>query len=250
MYYGLYISAEGAMAQSTRMETISNNLANVGTGGFKRDLAIMQARYAQETQQGLDYPGSRTRNDLGGGVLVAATQTDHTQGPMKNTGIDTDLAIRGEGFFVVRRGNENLLTRSGNFAFNDQGGLVTPDGYPVLDEGGTPVIVDQTIPYRITPSGTIQQAGSEISLQMVKPRSLGDLSKVGENFFSPLAPTAPLLPEERDVATGFLEQSGVKPTQEMMSMIETSRVFEANVNMIRHQDQMLNSLVNRVLKVS
>ena len=79
------------------------------------------------------------------------------------------------------------------------------------------------------PDGCIAQEGDVTSLAMVRPRSLGDLAKAGDNLFTPLAPTVPLEPEERQVVTGFLEASGVKPALEMVELIETSRAFEANV---------------------
>ena len=114
MSYGLYISAEGAHAQSRRVETLANNLANADTVGFKRDLAVLQARYSEETQRGLDYPGSQSVNDLGGGVKVAGTQTDFSAGAFKRTNVPSDMAIPGDGFFMVRRPDGDYLTRAGN----------------------------------------------------------------------------------------------------------------------------------------
>ena len=249
MPYGLYISAEGAHAQSKRLEVLSNNLANVDTPGFKRDLATFQARYAEETQRGLDYPGSRSINDLGGGVLVRGTQTDFSPGTFRHTNIDTDMAIDGDAYFVVRKGNQDLLTRAGNFTINGNGELRTQDGYPVLAEGGAPVTIDPTGgPWHVTPEGGISQAGSETPLALVRPASTGDLTKAGDNLFRSLTPTQSVPAEQRHVQGGYLEQSGVRPTVEMMELIEASRAFEANATMIRNQDQMLNTLINRVLK--
>ena len=251
MAYGLYISAEGAQAQSVRLETLSNNIANASTPGFKRDLAVFEARYAEATARGQDYPGSHSRNDLGGGIQLAGTKTDFSPGPLKKTGNDTDLAIQGEGFFMVRRGEQNMLTRAGDFVFSPDGMLQTPDGYPVLSEDGQPVQLDLNAgPVSVNASGTLQQANTNINLALVRPKSLGDLAKAGENLFLPLAPVAALPPEQRQVAVGHVEQSAVKPAQEMMELIETSRVFEANVNMVRYQDQMLGTLIGRLMKSS
>src|SRR5687768_2999284 len=132
MSYGLYISAEGAMAQNLRLETIANNLANVDSAGFKRDLAIFQARYAEEIENGLDYHGSGSVNDVGGGVMVAGTLTDYSPGTLKRTNIDTDLAIAGDGFFVVSKDGQQHLTRGGNFLLDSAGRLTTQTGYSVL----------------------------------------------------------------------------------------------------------------------
>ena len=247
MPYGLYLSAEGAQAQSRRMETIANNLANVDTPGFKRDLAVFQARYAEEIVQGTDTPGSGTINDLSGGIEVLETRTDFSRGPLKSTGVKTDMAIDGDGFFLVRRGNQDYLTRAGNFVLTATGDLVTQEGDAVLDSGGTPIRIEPELPWQLGPDGTIQQEGSVRPLALVRPESLNDLIKVGDNLFFPLKPPVALDPAARHVVSGHLEASGVRPTLEMMEMIETSRAFEANVTMIRNHDSLLGTLISGVL---
>lgn len=248
MPYGLYISAEGALVQSRRLETVANNLANVNTVGFKRDLALFQARYAEEINRGLTAPNSGTFNDLGGGVEVRETRTDYSQGPFKNTGIETDFAIKGDGFFAVRAPDGDYLTRAGNFALLPTGELVTQQGYAVLDEGGAPVRIE-THDWEVTSDGGIEQSdGTIIRLGMQRPASLGDLVKVGENLFRPMGPVTPLDPAQRQVVQKHLELAGVSATKEMMSMIEASRAFEANVNLIRNQDQMLGTMIGKLLK--
>lgn len=249
MPYGLYISAEGAQAQSLRMEVISNNLANVATPGFKRELAVFQSRLAEAAQRGLIAPGAGTINDLGGGVDSLATMTDFSRGPLRATDVPTDLAIDGDGFFVVRRNGKDLLTRAGNFVLNASGGLVTQNGDTVMSSEGTPLVIDPQLgPWHVTTDGAVAQAGDKIYLSLVKPRSYGDLVKTGDNLFTPLAPPLPVAPTDRQVISGYLENSGVQSVSEMAEMIETSRAFEANVNMIRNQDQILGELVSRVLK--
>lgn len=248
MPYGLYLSAEGAEAQSKRLEVVANNLANVETVGFKRELAVFQARYSQAIQDGLTSTGDGTIHDVGGGVMVSGTTTDFSMSPLKNTGGTTDVAVKGPGFFVVQKDDHQYLTRAGNFKINDKGGLITQQGYPVLAEGGTPVVIDQDAgPLTITEDGTLRQGQNAQSLALAQPRSLGDLVKVGENLFYPLAETQPVLANDRRVVSGYLEASGVQPTTEMISMIEASRAVEANVNMMQSQDQMLSGL-NRLLR--
>ncbi|HEY5313615.1 MAG TPA: flagellar hook basal-body protein [Pirellulales bacterium] len=249
MSYGLYISAEGAMAQQARLENLSNNLANVATPGFKRDLAVLQARYAEQTQEGQDYPGSHTQNDLGGGVMVKGATTDFSPGPIKQTGIPTDMAIEGDGFFVVKHGNQRMLTRAGNFMINDLGQFTTQEGDPLLSEDGEPARIDPTAgPWNLAANGTILQNGNTTNLALEKPHSMGDLVKLGDNLFSPLAEPQRVATEQRRVMGGHLELSGVKPPLEMIELIETARVFEANVNMVKFHDQMLESVVERLMK--
>jgi flagellar basal-body rod protein FlgF len=252
MPYGLYLSAEGAHAQAARLETIAHNLANVDTVGFKRELAIFQARYAEETERGQDFPGSGTINDVGGGVWVSETKTDFSPGPLKRTGVPTDMAIRSQGFFLLQKDGETFLTRAGNFLVNERGELVTQYGqqkYAVLADDGSPVVIDPSNgPWELTPSAAVRQSGTVQNLAIVEPASLGDLARVGENVFKPLAETAPVAAGERSVAAGYLEMSGVEPTTEMVELIETSRAVEANLNMMQTQDEMLSGLVNRLMR--
>jgi flagellar basal-body rod protein FlgF len=248
MPYGLYISAAGAHAQSERLQVLTNNLANVDTPGFKRELAVLQARHAEAIERGEDYAGSRSINDLGGGVRFAETVTDFSRGNLRRTGTRTDMAIDGDGFFLVEKDGEQLLTRAGNFQFSTDGRLLTQQGQAVLSTGGEPVRVDPRLPWRMNENGAIEQAGARVFLALVQPRSLGDLAKAGENLFNPLADVLPVPAGRRRILNGYLEQSTVKPAQEMMDLITTSRAYEANIRMIQNQDQMTGSLVNRVLR--
>ncbi|MEX0936363.1 MAG: flagellar basal-body rod protein FlgF [Pirellulales bacterium] len=246
MPYGLYISAEGAQAQVARMEVIANNLANVDTPGFKRDLALIQARYAEAIEQGLEAPQSGSIDDVGGGVLVAETLTDFSSGALKNTGIPSDLAIDGDGFFAVERDGEMLLTRAGNFQISPTGELLTQDGLSVLDDSGTPIVVSGT--WRVGQDGQISDEAGATTLGLFRPESLGDLVKIGENLFRSLSDPQPVPPAQRRVVQNFLEGSGVQPTTEMMELIATQRAFEANTQLIKNQDDMLDSLISRLLK--
>lgn len=249
MPYGLYISAEGAQAQNLRMDVIANNLANVNTPGFKREAAVFQSRLAEAAQRGIVPPGIGAVDDLGGGVDSLATITEFGQGPVQATSVPTDMAINGDGFFVVRRDGKDYLTRAGNFVLSPTGMLVTQHGEPVMSSEGTPVTIDPQLgPWQLTSDGAVAQGGDKLYLSLVRPRSYGDLVKTGDNLFAPLAPTVPVPPTERQVQGGYLESSGVQSVLEMTDMIETSRAFEANVNMIRNQDQILGELVSRVLK--
>jgi flagellar basal body rod protein FlgG len=157
------------------------------------------------------------------------------------------MAIRGDGFFSVKKDNDVLLTRAGNFQVNARGELLTQQGYPVLAEGNAPVIIARPeMPWQVSASGDIQQAGDSQKLAIVKPASLGDLVKVGENLFRPLAPVSPVT--NPDVAGGQLEASGSNPTSEMVEMIETTRAIEANLNLVQSQDQLADALFTRILK--
>jgi len=249
MPYGLYISAEGAQAQAKRLEFIANNLANVDTPGFKRDVPTFQARFAEAIQQGQDVSKSQSVNDVGGGVKLMEVDTDFSVSTLRHTDIPTDFAVNGEGFFQVRGSSgETLLTRAGNFMIDVQGRLVTQNGrFQVLDESGGEISVNGDQPWEVFAGGVISQNGELTSIGLQKAQSLGDLVKVGNNMFRPLGPTSIVPAEQRDIRQGYLEQSGVNSTREMMAMIETSRAFEANTKLIQHQDSMLSALISRVL---
>lgn len=251
MPYGLYISAAGAEVQSRRVQMLANNLANVDTPGFKREVAVVQARHSEAIERGLDYSGSRSLNDVGGGVELVESATEHGLGTLKNTGATTDFALDGDqAFFVVQRGEQQLLTRAGNFALSRDGRLQTAEGDAVLGEDG-PIRIDPSSPWRVLQDGAIMQGDTRVDrLRLESPASMGDLVKVGANFFAPLAATAPAGPDEVRVLSGYLEMSGVEPTSETMELITASRAYEANVRMIQHQDQALGALVTRVLRQS
>jgi flagellar basal body rod protein FlgG len=249
MPYGIYLSAEGAQVQSRRLEVLANNLANADTAGFKRQLAIAQARYAEDTQRGQDYHGSGSVNDVGGGVEVLETKTDFSPGTLKKTEVPSHLAIQGNGFFRVRREDEILLTRAGSFSVDGLGNLVTPQGYYLLDEDAAPIVV--TGPFEVTPSGAIRQNGEiTASVGLVQPQSLNELVPDGENLFraTDAADLQPLAANQRNIRAGYLELSSASPITETMELIETTRAYEANVRMIQHQDQALGMLLGRVLR--
>jgi flagellar basal body rod protein FlgG len=127
--------------------------------------------------------------------------------------------------------------------------MVTQQGYPVLYEGNSPVKVDPSAGHwEIDSAGYVSQNGSRLALQIVKPASLGDLTKVGENLFRATNDLRPVADKERSVASGSLEGSAIQPTTEMTSLIETSRILEANINVMKTHNEMLQGLVERILK--
>lgn len=250
MSYGLYLAAEGAKAQSRRLEVISNNMANVNTVGFKPDVALFQARYAEAIQQGDARAGSKQLTDLGGGVKTIETRTSFAPGKLERTGNAGDVAILGEGFFAVQpdEGEQPLLTRAGAFRVDSLNRLVTADsGRPVLSSAGAPIFLDPTQPYAITATGEVEQGSERTPIALVSPATNDDLKKAGSNLFRSNGEVFPVPPERREVAQGFLEMSGASSTEQMMEMIETNRAFEANTQMIRYQDTATGGLLSRFL---
>lgn len=249
MPYGVYMSAAGAHAQSHRLQVLSNNLANVETPGFKPQETILQARFAEMIEQGDVPPGLGGVDDLGGGVTIQKSQTHFGMGPVKSTGRETDFAINDDSsFFVVQKDGENVLTRAGDFLFDRAGRLVNPAGQPVIGSNGNPIQVDPSQPVNVGPQGLIRQDANTFELMLARPKNMGDVSHIGGNQFKPLAPFDLVPTGDRKVVAGMLEQSAVSPTSAMMELIETSRVYEANVRMIQNQDSVMGTLISRVLQ--
>lgn len=243
------MSAEGAQVQQQRLEVIANNLANVNTVGFKPDVASFKARLAEAIQVGDAMHGDRSLNDVGGGTNVHTTTTDFTAGRLQETGNPLDMAIISGGFFQVEDGQgEQFLTRAGNFSLDNQNRLVAQNGMRVLDAGGGEITIQPKVPYTISAAGELRQGGTSTPIGLVTPQSLGDLVKMGDNLFRPLADVAPVQPQQREIRSGFLEMSGTNSTRQMMSMIETTRAFEANVRIIQSHDSMSSNLIGRVLQ--
>ena len=243
------MSAEGAQAQSRRLEVIANNLANVNTVGFKPDVTGFQARLSEAIQQGDAFQGDASDSNVGGGVSLFDTTTNFTAGRLQSTGNNLDLAIIGDGFFQVDSGSgEPLLTRAGDFSLDSHSRVVNQSGQPVLDASGGEIVLAPGVPWDISAAGDIRQGGNAIPLAIVEPTSMGDLVKVGSNQFRSLATVEPVEPAAREVRQGFLELSGTNPTRQMMTMIETTRAFEANVQMIQSHDTMSSNLIGRVLQ--
>jgi flagellar basal-body rod protein FlgF len=250
MYYGLYMSAAGAHAQNSKVEVLSNNLANVNTVGFKRELALLQARESEAIERGATHRGSGALEDVGGGVQMNSTFTDFSPGTMQLTHIPSDLAIDSPNtFFEVQRGSQKLLTRAGNFHVSNEGVLQTTQGDPVLASDGEPIQLDPALPVRFLPGGVVEQAGERIELSLVHTKNASALQKAGENYFTAdrKADTAPA--EERIVRSGYLEMSGVNPVEEMVELITASRAYEANVRIIQQHDTATSELISRMLKV-
>jgi flagellar basal-body rod protein FlgF len=245
MIYGLYLSAQGAQIQSLRQEVVANNLANAATTSFKRDLLRVQAHDPYDLAEGQSGQMPDKVRQMPGGVAPAGTVTDFSQGSLSRTGSAYDLAIAGPGFLRVANGDETFLTRDGQLTLDAQNQLVTRDqGFVVLGPTGTPLpTLNPNLPIEIRADGGVTQGGAEVArLGIVEPSSYDEIGKLGKNMYSTTGDLAPAGPETA-VKQGFLESSGVQPTQAMMELIESSRAFEANINMIRFQDEALGRLL-------
>ncbi len=250
MLYGLYQSATGADLQALKMDVVSNNIANAGTSSFKRDLAIFSVQAQQSELDGEAFQIPPGMAGHPGMAVIAETYTDFSQGPLDSTGGQFDVALMGPGFLRVTDGSQEYLTRKGALALNAESELVQADtGYPVLDEDGGRIVIPPGTTVQIQEDGVVAVVDPVVSLSVpvarldrVQANQEQSLVKMGEGLY--LAPEGyrSAGPELR-VRQGYLEQSGVQPVKEMLAMIETSRAFEANMNLIQHQEHTLGLLL-------
>ncbi len=252
----LHVARTGLEAQDTRMRVIANNLANVGTTGFKRDranfatLAYQDARVAG--QQSSNETAFATGLNLGTGVAVQATTRIETQGSLQTTGNALDLALDGDGYFqVTLPGGQLAYTRAGNFSRSAEGLLVTAQGYALnpaitIPEGASAISISQdgtvsaTIPGQAEPAGLGQ-------ITIASFANPGGLQSRGDNFLVETAASgaaqvgAPGELGRGSIRQGFLEASNVNVVEELVDMIETQRAYEINSKMISAVDEMLQN---------
>jgi flagellar basal-body rod protein FlgG len=254
MIVGLYTSASGMLAQASRHEAIANNLANVSTTGFKRDVTLVRQQPVQLLNRisdnifGIDghladlapVVGSR-----GEGAIIDAIQPNMTQGSLTPTGNDTDFSITGEGFFMVDTARGRRYTRQGDFALDGRGRLVTQAGDPVLDSTGAQIVPGNKR-LEVDASGAILLDGTEVGrLAVVKPDAPDMIIKEGEGLWAPV-PGARFSASEVQVTQRHLERSNVNPVLEMAEMLSALRSYEANQRAVVAQDETLNTLISQV----
>jgi flagellar basal-body rod protein FlgF len=252
MIYGLYLSAQGVLANSYRQDVIANNLANAETVGFKRDLTRFTQQRTAAQQRGLS-PNQHSNSlleALGGGLGVAPSFTDTSQGEAEVTGRPLDIAIQGQGYFPVQSNGETRLTRDGRFTIDRQGYLaLAGGGQRILDEKLKPIKLDSTQKVIISEDGKLTQNGQPIArLGLLDAPDSSKLSKQGDLLMS-YPDIKKLKPAAGSLQSGYVERSNVEPANELVALMETQRQLEANANMIRFQDQMLSRLVNDVGKI-
>ena len=257
MIRSLWIARTGLDAQQTSLDVIANNLANVSTNGFKRARPVFEDLLYQTLRQ----PGAQSSQStqipsglqLGTGVQPISTARIHTQGSLQQTGNDLDVAINGAGFLqILLPDGTTAYTRDGSLQKDNQGQLVTSNGYPVqpnitIPPNALTVTIGTDGVVSVTQSGTAAttQVGS---LQLATFINVGGLQSIGENLFletaSSGAPT-PSTPGSNGAGVlnqRYVETSNVNVAEELVSMIQTQRAYELNSKVVSTSDQMLARL--------
>lgn len=252
----LHVARTGLEAQDTRMRVIANNLANIGTTGFKRDRADFASLAYQDTrvagQQSTAESTYAIGLNLGTGVQVQGTSRIDTQGTLNATGNSLDMALDGPGFFQVQLPTgEVAYTRAGNFTLSADGQLVTAQGFPVepainVPQGAQSLTVapDGTVSATLQGQNAAQQLGQLTIASFVNPAGLQAL---GDNFLAETeASGAPDIGAGGEngrggVRQGMLEASNVNVVEELVEMIEAQRAYEINSKMVSAVDEMLRN---------
>jgi len=281
MIRGWYTAASGMRAQQWRLDAVANNLANVDTDGYKRDVAAFKAFpemliRRQEDDGVYKHPfGSADAapiiGKMGTGVELNEFYTAHVQGSLKETTSDFDFALDGKGFFAVSTPYGERYTRNGSFQLGKEGFLLTKEGYPVLGENG-PISI-RANNFQVDREGRIWvnsaypddpevMVGRETNeweeiilldtLRIVDFELDRYLEKQGSSLYRESETSGPAFNIERGmrpgVWQGFTEASNVDPVVEMVQMIEVNRSYEANQKVIQAHESALGTLINQVAK--
>lgn len=257
MINSLWTAKTGLEGQQTKLDVISNNLANVSTNGFKRSRPVFEDLLYQNMRQ----PGAQNNTQdrlpsgmqVGTGVRPVATERLHTQGSIEQTENSRDMAIKGDGFFeVLMPDGTTAYTRDGSFQLNENGQMVNANGYPLEPAVFIP---DDALSISIGEDGavTVREPGNRVDnevgqINLSSFTNPTGLESIGGNLYletgSSGAPTqnAPGMNGTGNLMQGYVETSNVSVVEEMVSMIETQRAYEINSKAITTSDEMLARL--------
>ncbi|NMT64897.1 flagellar basal-body rod protein FlgG [Marinobacter orientalis] len=261
MHPALWVSKTGLSAQDTNMSTISNNLANVNTTGFKRDRAVFQDLLYQIDRQpgGLNTQNSELPSglQLGTGVRIVGTTKQFSQGNLEVTEQPLDMAVNGRGFMqILLPDGQIAYTRDGQFQLNADGDIVNPDGYTLepninIPENATNVTIgkDGTVSAVTDDQATPVNLGEITLVDFINPQGL---QAIGNNLYK--ATNASGDPAEGEpgigglgtLEQGMVEASNVEVVEELVNMITTQRAYEMNSKVVSATDQMLQFITNNI----
>lgn len=260
MISGLYTAASGLIAQLQQQDVIANNMANVNTTGYKKDTALYvpfpEMFLYRINDAKVQIPGGTADAYIPIGMIGKGVQLRVdgirpdiiTEGSYIETGNKLNVAIKGNGMFVVMTPQGIRYTRDGSFSLDSEGALVTQDGFPVLGQRGIITIDGKDV--NIDEVGRVFVDNNEIDTLRIAIFSKDDvLRKQGNNLFYMV--NGNLLPEDSyvdyvKIKQGYLESSNVNVIREMVDMITAYRAYEAAQKAIQSHDQTLNKAVNDV----
>jgi len=248
---GTYSAATAGILQLTKLEIVNNNLANLSTPGFKSQYLVSKKAEFEDTLASAVAKGdpyAKGDHERSPGVKEVSTITDFSAGPIQHTGNDLNAALRNENeFFVVNTNEGPQYTRAGNFTLDQQGRLVTSDGFPVAGDGGELII--QGGIGKITSGGFIEVNGNRVGqLQIVKIQDpASSLQRVGSNRFKLIDGTAtPEAVPTPSLVPKSIEGANVSAVQAIVELISASRGFELYTKTAQSIDSMNQSAIQRL----
>ncbi|MGH1472249.1 MAG: flagellar basal-body rod protein FlgG [Cellvibrionaceae bacterium] len=261
MHSALYVSKTGLAAQDTRLSTISHNLANVGTVGFKRDRASFEDLLYQIKRQ----PGADSAADtqlpsglqIGTGVRVVSTQKEFTEGNLEITDQALDVAIIGRGFLpILQPDGSESYTRNGELQINSEGTIVNANGLAIqpaitIPDGATQITIgnDGVVSVRLQGQPAPQQVGTIQVVDFINPAGLQAIG--ANNFLQTAASGDPQAGTPGENGLGYLMQGGLETSnvdivEEMVNLITTQRAYEMNSKVVTSADQMLQYITQNL----
>lgn len=241
MENSIYVGLSRATALEREMDTVSNNIANMDTNGFRAQYIMYKEQV--EKPQGYTQPLSMVE-DYG-------QYRSNKPGSFKSTGNPLDVALQGPGFLSVQGTGETLYTRDGHMTVNVNGQLVTSDGKTVLGSNGSPIDIPAGAKsVSVSENGTVQTENGPIAqLAVTEFSNINTLDPVGENTYR--AVNASGVPgTQTTVVSGMLESSNVNPVAEMTHMINVSRAYEDVQRMMSDEHTRQTTMIDRLTKTS
>jgi flagellar basal-body rod protein FlgF len=236
------ISRQAVLRRS--MDVIANNLANMNTTGFKGE-KMMFVEHLVRSRGGEKIGGDRLAF-----VRDIATARDLSEGDFKKTGNPLDLAIHGDGFFVVGTPGGERYTKNGNFQMDPTGQLVTRNGDPVLSDGGEPFFLSpEDTSIDIASDGTLSTENGVLGkLALVGFENRHDMHLVAGGLYSSRQQAVPV--ENPNVTQGMLESSNIQPIVEMTRMIEVHRSYESIKSFVEREDERQKQMIREMARVA
>jgi flagellar basal-body rod protein FlgF len=230
MDQGMYTAAAGAIAMEERINIISNNIANLNTTGFKKDQMTFE-QFQKSLDTSMLYTGQYKTIPID--VIPISSSIDLTPGVPVKTVNPLDVAIMGDGFFVLNTENGPRYTRAGSFQLSTENTIITPQGYAVQGDGGDITIDPTKSTIVIDSQGKITQDNDDLSTLQIVNIPAEALVREGNNLFSVKAGFTPEPTETPSVIQGSLETANVEPINEMVEMIAASRAYDIYQKVIR-----------------
>lgn len=251
MNHTIFMAYAGLRSRAQALEVLTNNVANINTHGFKAQKPFFQVR---ETGMSEDFSG--LAEAISGPIVDVRSGTDFSIGQLKETGNPLDLALTGEGFFVLETPQGLRYTRNGSFRLNQARELITAEGFHVVAEAEKPNQKPKKI---VLPAGDVEigQNGQitadgvmAAKLKMVAFKDLAQLKRIGGSLFEATADAVEVPPQNSQIAAGFLEQANVNSVKNLSEVVNLMRSFEMLTRAIRsltnNVDQKVINDVGRV----